>query len=386
VPAEPQRCPHYPDCVGCPWVGTPYADQLARKELRIRDAFGRHSSLSGVQLLPLRPAPRAFGYRNLVKLVARRGRGGLRLGVYRPGTHTVADIRRCAAHHPAATQALTALASIVERTRIPTYDERRRSGWLRYVVVRVGEGRRLQILLVVRDRAFSGERELVRALAGLRGVAGIVLNLNDDPGNALFGPRFTTLAGDGALVDRVAGLELQSSAGSFVQANLGAARHAYASVLRLAAPRPGERAVDLYCGVGALALSLARQGAEVTGIEESPRAVRDARANAEVNAVQRVRFVEGDAAVRLAELVREGSRAELLTLNPPRRGATEEVREGIAALAPSRIVYMSCDPDTLARDLDDLAARGYRTESVEPFDFLPQTEHVEAVALLRRGP
>lgn len=371
--------------MGCPWVGAPYPEQLARKERRLQGALARHSSLSHVAVLPLRPAPRPFGYRNLAKLVARRGRGGLRLGVYRPGTHAVADIRRCAAHHPAANQALTALSAILERLRVPTYDERRRAGWLRYVIVRVGEARRVQLLLVVRDRGFAGERELVRALAGLRGVTGVVLNLNDDPGNALLGPRFVTVAGEGALVDRVAGLGLRSSAGVFVQANLAAASRAYASVLRLADPQPGERAVDLYCGVGAIALSLARRGAEVIGIEESPRAIRDARANAEANAVRGVRFTEGDAAPALAALVRKGESADLVALNPPRRGAAPEVREGIAALGPSRIVYLSCDPDSLARDLDDLAGRGYRTASVEPFDFLPQTEHVEAVALLTRG-
>lgn len=364
----------------------PYAEQLARKEERVRAALARHDSLSGVRPLPIRPAPRPFGYRARVKLVARRGREGLRLGVYRPGTHEVADIRGCAAHHPAANETLAAVASILERLRVPTYDERRRTGWLRYVIVRVGAERRVQLVLVVRDRGYAGERELAQALTGLRGVIGVVLNLNDDPGNALFGPRFLTVAASpplrsGALVDRVGELALRSSAGSFTQANPSAARAAYAEVVRLAEPKAGLRAIDLYCGVGAIALSLARAGMEVQGIEENPQAVRDARANAEANAVQSVRFTQGDAA---SALVRKGERVDLVTLNPPRRGAAPEVREAIARLAPQRIVYLSCDPDTLARDLADLAARGCRTEAVEPFDFLPQTEHVEAVALLVR--
>ncbi|HXK21813.1 MAG TPA: 23S rRNA (uracil(1939)-C(5))-methyltransferase RlmD [Myxococcota bacterium] len=380
---DPQSaCPHSPDCVGCPWSGVPYPKQLARKQELVRAALARHESLSAVRRLPIRAAPRPFGYRALVKLVARRGRLGLRLGVYRPGTHDVADIRRCAAHHPAANETLAALGAILERLRVPTYDERRRKGWLRYVIVRVGAERRVQLVLVVRDRSYARERELARALMGLRGVAGVVLNLNDDPGNALFGPRFTSVAGEAALVDRVGELALRSSAGSFTQANPAAARAAYAEVVRLAEPKPGERALDLYCGVGAIALSLACAGMEVQGIEENPQAVRDARANAEANAMQSARFTQGDAA---SALVGKGERVDLVTLNPPRRGAAPEVREAIAALAPQRIVYLSCDPDTLARDLADLAARGYRTESVEPFDFLPQTEHVEAVARLVRS-
>jgi len=362
----------------------PYAEQLARKQERVKAALAGHASLSEVRLLPIRPAPRPFGYRALVKLVARRDRDGLRLGVYRPGTHDVADIRRCAAHHPAANETLAAMGSILERLRVPTYDEGRRTGWLRYAIVRVGAERQVQLVLVVRDRGYERERDLVKALSGLRGVAGVVLNFNDDPGNALFGPRFVIVAGEGALVDRVGELALRSSAGSFMQANPPAARAAYAEVVRLAEPKAGLRALDLYCGVGAIALSLARAGMEVQGIEENLQAVRDARANAERNQVQRARFAEGDAAERLMKLTPEGARFDLVTLNPPRRGAAPEVRDAIAALAPQRIVYLSCDPDTLARDLADLAARGYRTESVEPFDFLPQTEHVEAVALLAR--
>ncbi|HEX5066635.1 MAG TPA: 23S rRNA (uracil(1939)-C(5))-methyltransferase RlmD [Myxococcota bacterium] len=377
-------CPHFPDCVGCPWVAAPYPEQLARKEARVRDALGRHASLSRVAQLPLRPAPRPFGYRQTVKLVARRGREGLRLGVYRPGTHDVADIRRCAAHHPAANETLAPLVSILERLRIPTYDEQRRTGWLRYVIVRVGAERRVQIVLVVRELGHAAERELVRALAGLRGVAGVVLNVNDDPGNALFGERFAVASGEAALVDEVGELALRSSAGSFVQANPPAARRAYETVLRLADPKPGMRALDLYCGVGAISLLLARAGAAVTGVEESPRAVRDARANARENGVAEVRFEEGDAAQALARFTREGLRPDLITLNPPRRGAAPEVREAIAQLAPQRIVYLSCDPDTLARDLDDLAQRGFAARSVEPFDFLPHTEHVETVAVAER--
>lgn len=363
----------------------PYTEQLARKAERVRAALQGYASLAGVELRPLRPAPKPFGYRNLVKLVIRREREGLRLGIYRPGTHEVVDIRRCAAHQPQANELLAPLASILERLRVPTYDERGRGGWLRYAIVRTGGERRSLLVLVARDRRYAGERELVAALRSLRGLAGIVLNLNDDPGNALLGPRFVTLHGDDFLLDRVGPLALRSRAGSFVQANLAAADAAYAEVLRLADAKPGERALDLYAGVGAIALGLARAGAEVRGIEESERAVVDARSNAQRNGVENVRFEAADAARRLEALVRQGERADLVTLNPPRKGADAAVLEAIATLTPSRIVYLSCDPDTLARDLAALATHGYRCELVQPFDFLPHTEHVEAVALLRRS-
>jgi len=349
----------------------------------VQRAFGRFASLGAVEIPPLRPAPRVFGYRCSVRLVARSGRDGLRLGVYRPGSHEVVDIRHCAAHHPLANALLDALAEIVERQRVPCYNERTRQGWLRYVQVRVGGDGRTLLLLVVRDREFSGEAALVTKLSALRGVAGVVLNLNADPGNAILGAEFVCVAGEDALQDRVLGLELSSHVGSFVQSNPAAARRAYAQVLQDAAPTPGERAVDLYAGVGAIALALAREGAQVLGVEEVPRAVEDARANAERNAVHGVRFEASDVEAPLRRLVTEGAQIDLVTLNPPRRGAGAAVREAIAVLSPSRIVYMSCDPESLARDLDDFAARGFATLRVQAFDFLPHTEHVEAVALLR---
>jgi 23S rRNA (uracil1939-C5)-methyltransferase len=379
-------CPHFPRCVGCPWIGTPYREQLARKEARVQQALGRFASLGSVEIPPLRPAPRVFGYRSSVRLVARRGREGMRLGVYRPGSHDVVDIRQCAAHHRLANALLETLAGILERQRVPCYDEGTRQGWLRYVQVRVGSDGRTLLLLVVRDRDFAGEGALVAELSRLRGVAGVLLNLNADPGNAILGPEFVCVAGEDSLTERGLGLELRTHAGSFAQSNPAAARRAYACVLRDAAAQPGERAVDLYCGVGALALALARQGAQVLGVEEVPRAVEDARANAERNAVHGVRFEAADVEASLRRLVREGAHVDLVTLNPPRRGADAAAREAIAALAPSRIVYMSCDPDSLARDLDDFAARGFPALRVQAFDFLPHTEHVEAVALLRATP
>lgn len=379
-------CPHFPRCVGCPWIGVPYREQLARKQQRLRDAFAARASLAGAEILPIRRAPSPFGYRTVVKLVARRVRGDLRLGVYVPGSHRVADVRRCAAQHPLANALLARLAAVLERERVPCYDERSHEGWLRYVAVRVSGAGRTQLVLVATEPDPARTRALVAALRDVRGLAGVLLNVNADPGNAIFGPRFERLAGDETLVERVAGLSLRSHAGSFAQANAAAARGAYACVLRFAKPVENERALDLYCGVGALSLALAREGLRVLGVEESPAAVRDARANAEQGGLPAARFEAADAGEALRRLAREGTHVDLVALNPPRRGAAADVREGIAALSPSRIVYMSCDPDTLARDLDDFAARGYATRRVQPFDFLPHTEHVEAVALLQAAP
>ena len=382
-PATP--CPHHPDCAGCPLIGMPYGLQLAHKHERVREALRCHPALAALAVPAPVGSPRAFGYRNQAKLVARRARRGLLLGVYRPGTHEVVDISRCPVHQPSIAAVLPPLSAALERLRVPVYDERTGAGWLRYVVVRASAWKKsVQIILVARDRGFAGERQLVQALRRLRGVQTVVLNLNRDPGNAIFGDRFVGLTPETSLIDRVGGLKLKSGAGAFLQANLAAARRVYDCVLAWAEPRPDDVAVDLYAGVGAISFYLAGHARLVYGIEESPRAVLDAKENIRLNGFHNVRFLAGAAGPALRDLAPRLQRVDLLTLNPPRKGADEQAREAIVACRPRRVVYVSCDPDTLARDLAWFAERGYRPLRLQPFDLLPQTEHVECVALMER--
>jgi len=212
-----------------------------------------------------------------------------------------------------------------------------------------------------------------------------VLNLNAGRGNAIFGPTFLPLTRNAALIERIGDLRLQSHAGAFLQANLGVAGRIYARVLDWAAPQPDDVAVDLYAGVGALSLLLAARARRVFGIESSPIAVRDGKANIRLNGFHNVRFLEGEVAAALPPLRALLERVDLLTLNPPRKGVDEAARAATVACAPSRMVYVSCNPRTLARDCDWFAARAYRVLKLQPYDLLPQTEHVECVALLEKG-
>lgn len=377
-------CAHFPDCVGCALIGTPYGRQLERKREMVREAFAAHPELAGLDVpLPI-GSPKAFGYRNQAKLVARRTSRGLLLGIYRPGTHQVVDIGECPVHDPNITRVLESARRILEAQQAPTYDERTGQGWLRYLVVRTsGWQRSAQIILVVRDRGFAGERNVVRALARLRGVTSVVLGLNSSPGNVIFGDRFVAAAGKDALIERIGDLRIKTRAGVFLQANVGVARRIYERVVRWADPQVGETCIDLYCGVGALTFHLAARAGRVFGIEESPLAVLDAKENIRLNGFHNVRFLAGPTAAQLPDLAQRLERIDLVTLNPPRKGADEATRLAIVACRSPRIVYVSCDPSTLARDLAWFAANGYGTEAVQPFDLLPQTEHIECVALLR---
>jgi 23S rRNA (uracil1939-C5)-methyltransferase len=211
-----------------------------------------------------------------------------------------------------------------------------------------------------------------------------VHNVNPEPGNVIFGPTFVPLTRTSTLTERLGPFKLQTHAGAFLQANVTVARKLYEQALRWAAPAAGGSCIDLYCGAGALTFHLATAAGHVAGIEASPVAVADATVNVRLNGFHNVRFFRGQAAALLPEVAARLPRLEVITLNPPRKGADAATRAAIVACAPRRIIYVSCDPPTLARDLDWFAANGYVTTAVQPFDLLPQTEHVECVAALAR--
>ncbi len=369
-------CPHYPRCVGCPLIGTAYGAQLDRKRDLVRAALAEYATLADVDVPDVVGSPRAFGYRNQAKLVARESPNGLLLGIYRPGTHDVVDIRRCPVHAPPINDVIARVAAVLERHRLSIYDERSGAGVLRYLIVRTSLwNRQVQVVLVASTRAVPRLGEIVRAIRRSRSVSSVVLNVNRDPGNVIFGPDFAALTKEDGLVEKIGGLRLRTRAGAFLQANPNVAGRIYRQVASWADLGSQEVAFDLFCGVGALTFHLAASARTVFGVESSPIAVVDAKRNARLNGIHNTRFHAGDAGAVLAELARE-LRPAVVCLNPPRKGATAELLAAIAASAPRRVIYVSCDPRTLARDLDVMAAQGYRVGAVRAYDMMPQTEHV----------
>jgi 23S rRNA (uracil1939-C5)-methyltransferase len=371
--------------VPCPLRGLPYGTQLARKRAVLQAALEAAPALDGVVPEDIVGSRDLFGYRHVAKLAVRGRRDGtLRAGVYAPGTHRLVDAECCATQHPALSEVFVTVLEEAGRLRIAAYDERRHVGELRYLVARYGAWRRrVQLVLVTAGRETDRLRELSRRVARrCRVLGGIVHNYNPGRGNVILGSTFATLRPPAALVERLGELELEVSPGSFLQVNPWTARRIYETALEWAAPERKARALDLYCGVGPLALSLAAHAAFVVGIEESARAIADARANQRRNRRYNLRFEQGDAAEAIVRLRATIGAIEIVTLNPPRKGASGAVLESIAALHPRRIVYVSCEPRSLARDLERFAELGYRTERVRPFDMFPQTEHVETVSLL----
>ncbi len=336
-------------------------------------------------LLPIVGSRSPFGYRNQAKLVLRRAHAGIVAGLYAPGTHRVVDTRACPVHHPVINRIVAATTTLLDEHGCTIYDERAARGAFRYLVVRYSFWqRRAQVILVTAEQV-PGIASLARVLRRrLPTIASVIVNVNPTRGNVVFGAEWLSLGGDAAVVERYGGLALQARGGAFMQANPWVAARLYQTAFRWAEGAGADTVVDLYAGIGGLALSLASGARRVYAIEENTIAAGDARSNARRNGISNVRVLAGRVEQVLPNLRREIDGAGLVTLNPPRAGVAPEVLAEVAALAPRRVLYLSCDARTLARDLARLRDQGYGTVRVQPADMLPQTAHVECLALLER--
>ncbi len=368
----------------------PYAEQLLRKRAALEAALGDEPELARLPIGPVVPSARPFGYRHQAKLVLRarrrprRGGREVLLGIYRPRTHSVAPADRCPVHHPRLRRLLADVRKEVEDLGIPIYDERRREGALRYVVARtsswLGES---QLTLVSAIDRPPGLRPLLerlrRAHPDLRSV---VLCVNPTHGNAILSDDLRPLFGPLRLGERFAGLVLEASPEAFLQAHPAMAGRIYATAARWLRPAAGDVVLDLCCGVGAVSLTLAPRVSQVLGVDAVPGAIACARRNALRLGLRRARFVLGDAA-DAERIVREARLPpDLVVANPPRRGLGAAAIAALGRLRPRAIAYLSCDPRSLARDLAALVRQGFAVQRVRGFDMLPQTPHVEALALL----
>lgn len=348
-----------------------------------RAAIGPAAAVDGrPEVLPMIGSRSPFGYRNQAKLVLRRVRGRVIAGLYAPGTHRVVDVRSCPVHHPAINGVVAAAIELMEAANVSIYDEDTGTGALRYLVVRYSFWLRQSQVILVAAETPAGLGRLVRDLRRrCRTLRSSVLNINPSRGNVIFGPRWLALGGAPAILERMDRLTLQARAGSFIQANPWVAGRLYRTAGRWAGIRDTDTVADLYAGIGGLALTLAPAVRRVYAIEENEIAVGDARSNARRNGIGNVRGLAGAVESVLPQLRHDIGRADVVTLNPPRSGVADAVVPEIAALEPRAVLYLSCDPTTLARDLARLHAHGYRTVRVQPADMLPQTAHVECLAL-----
>ncbi len=379
-------CRHFPNCVGCPFIKLPYPEQLLRKREIVRRALERYVPLADIEIPPVAPSPERLGYRARVKLVVRRNRGEIAAGLYVPQTHRVIDISSCPVHPRPVNQVVSYLKRKLLELGMAPYDERDDSGDVRYLDFRFSFARKeLSLTLVTRHGALPQGATLADALHHrFPFVTGVIQNINEQRGNVIWGDRNRTLGGRDTLMERIGDLKLVFPAGVFSQANPFTARKLYEHVRALANLTGSETVLDLYCGVGPISLYLATSARQVWAVDADALSIITAKQNARRNGRGNCRFMAGDVAKTLAEWKLSLPAIDLIVLNPPRKGVQKQAMTELLEIGARRIIYVSCEPTSLARDLDHLTRHGYHVSALQPFDMFPQTDEVETVVRLER--
>lgn len=350
------------------------------------DSFSSAGADPGVIVHPVIGMDEPWRYRNKAQVPIGFSveEGGLVGGYYEQGSHRIVETDACLIQHERNDDAALAAKRIARELGIEAYDERSYTGWLRHVVAKVSFATGdLMLVLVGTSRETPGlEAYVERLREALPGVVGICLNVNPDRTSAVFGRETVTLWGADVIFDSIGGIRFAISARSFYQVNPVQTERLYGQALAYAALTGEETVIDAYCGIGTISLFLAREARHVYGVEVVADAVEDARANARLNDIENAEFAVGRAEVVLPAWRQEGIAADVIVVDPPRKGCDPALLDTIIAMRPARVVYVSCNPATLARDLAVLEAGGFRTVEVQPVDMFPHTGHVEAVVSL----
>jgi 23S rRNA (uracil1939-C5)-methyltransferase len=377
-------CPAFSRCGGCAWQHLDYAAQLEHKRRRVERALAGALSTAPA-VAPVVASPRQLGYRNKATYVVAASGSGPALGAYAPRSHQWVDTAGCRVVMPAIDRAARAVGAVLVESGLTVYDERSRAGELRYVIVRASRAGQVLVGLVATSGTARGALERAAArIAAEPEVAGVVWVPNDATSGAILGADGHTeaLAGAGSIGEAIAGVSVDVGIDTFVQIHLDQAEAMYGRLADRVGAGPDLRAIDLYCGIGAIAFTLVGRGARALGLERNPVAAAAAQmAAARAGLAERARFETAPAA-ELPRLLGSDP-VDLIVVNPPRQGLDAAVRRALAAQPPPILAYVSCGPESLARDLAELVAAGARIESIEPFDLMPGTGHVETLVIAR---
>ena len=379
-----RACPVAKLCGGCDFWHMDYDEETRLKAERVRTCLNR---IGGEQLtqVPILAAPDCRSYRNKAQYPVAVKKGRAYAGFFRAGTHQVVENRRCLILPEESDRVKDAVMDYVNQYRVSVYDEQRHAGLLRHIYVRRGAvSGQILVCLVVNGQAIPRPQALIERLVKIPGFATLVLSENTKKGNAVLGDTFRTLYGPGYIEDTLCGLNFRLSPRSFYQVNHRQAQRLYQAAISLAGITKADTVLDLYCGVGTITLAMAAAAGRVIGVEVIPQAVEDARDNARRNGIDNAEFFCGDAGQAALELERQGIRADVIVVDPPRKGLNADTIEALSRFAPRRIVYVSCDPATLARDVALLKEKGYTLQSAQAADLFPRCAHVESVVTLSR--
>lgn len=380
------ECPIYHKCGGCALMHMTYEEELRMKQNRVDDALRRIGGLQ-LQTACIHGDDEVYHYRNKAIYNVAMEKGRPVTGFFRRNTHDVVPCEVCLIQAPFADRAVQAVREWMTQYKVPAYDEKSGQGTIRHVFARYafGTGQGQVVLVSARDSLPQQQACLEAITRACPEVKSIVLNVNKTRGNTVLDGQFYTIWGEGSIEEVICGLTFRLSPRSFCQVNIRQAERLYQRAIDFAGLTGKEEVIDLYCGTGTITLCLARHCAHVTGAEIVPAAIADAKENALRNGISNADFICADASEAAAYLKDKGTRPDVLVVDPPRKGLAPDVIDSIAAMGPERVVYVSCDPATLARDLKLFQEKGYHAEKAEAYDLFPRTKHVETVVLMSRG-
>ena len=386
--ASPDRaedgCPVYAKCGGCCFRHISYEAELRAKQGFVQDAFIRLGGLSP-EFLPIQGSESPEGYRNKLQMPVSKQDGRTVCGFYSERSHRVIQVDKCALQPELFAEITRFVTEQADRLRISVYNEEKHEGVLRHIYLRRGHySGEVCLCLVARRKVPEFERLAKAAAERFPEITGVVLNINRDRTNVILGEDEQVLFGRAEIKDTMCGVNVEISPKSFYQVNTPAAEALYRQAAEFARPE-GKLLLDLYCGAGTIGLSMAGKAHRLIGAEIVPQAVENARENADRNSVKNAEFICADAGQAAQQLERSGERPDVIILDPPRKGCSEDTLTACAGMQPERIVMISCNAATAARDCKRLAELGYTAAMVRPFDLFPRTSHVECVVLINKN-
>lgn len=377
-------CSLHKECGGAQLLHMSYEGQLRAKEKQVRDALERIGGLKGVKVHPVLGMDKPWSYRNKVQVPVGEQNGKIITGYYRKRSHDIVDMENCNVELSMDDSVVLKVRDILIDNGISPYNEKQHRGVIRHIMVRwakqTGE---IMIVLVTRTRTLPNQDQIVKDIvAAIPNVKSIVHNINVKRTNVILGDRSLTLWGSSTITDYIGEVKFAISPRSFYQVNPDQTKVLYEKALEYANLTGEETVIDAYCGIGTISLFLAQKAKKVYGVEIVEDAVKDANRNADLNDITNAEFITGAAEEIMTAWAKEGAKADVIVVDPPRKGCDEALLNSILAMKPKKVVYVSCNPGTLARDLRVLEDGGYRTVEVQPVDMFPQTTHIECVTQL----
>ncbi len=375
-------CPYMKKCGGCQYIDVPYEKQLADKQKEMQKLLGKYGKVE-----PIIGMKNPYHYRHKVHAVFGYEKGAPISGIYEERSHRIVKIDRCCIEHEKADEIILSVRNLLKSFKIRTYDEKTDMGLLKHVVVRVSKATgQIMVILVLRSPILPSKNNFAKALVKLHPeISTIVLNVNDKRTTMVLGKRDIVLYGKGYIEDSLCGVRFRLSPQSFYQVNPEQTEILYTKAMEMAQLTGKETVIDAYCGIGTIGLVAAQKASRVIGVELNAEAVKDARQNAKQNKASNATFVCADAGKWMIGMAEQGESADVVFMDPPRSGSDEAFLSSVCKLAPKKVVYISCGPDTLARDLGYLTKHGYKVKKIQPVDMFPMTEHCECIVALYRG-